>query len=340
MAAAVALLFKVLTKNDFFRINSGNIGSGGGQAYLDFRTRDVPVQAWESFFAGSAQRTVRTNGPAWTFPVLNLGTGTLQPTPVTAYQRRGPTVSITSQKLPDNSEDANRILAWRPDLTDFPEMPKSVSVAADVPDQLIDGLRVFLIRDDQNRVWAGWIKGQPDNIDDPRLLKMFSGDVAAAIIQLGGDYDIEPTDLHWPLRELGGNPRPWDDDDELETPESSISYSLQKLRRRDQAAARSVRKLYAVCQLTGPEFIFNTRKGKPYLEVHHLIPLGKGGADSPHNMIVVSAQAHKMLHYAEVSAIDLSQVQNNQLPITINGKAYTIIWHPQHAARVLAHNQP
>jgi hypothetical protein len=26
------------------------------------------------------------------------------------------------------------------------------------------------------------------------------------------------------------------------------------------------------------------------------------------------------------------------LPIKIDGKDYTITWHPQHAARVLAHN--
>jgi 5-methylcytosine-specific restriction enzyme A len=338
MANVVKVAFKTLTKNDFYRINSGGLEHGGGQAYIDFRRSDIPVEQWEEFFAGASQQTIRAQGPAWTFELRNLGIGTVQPKPVVIYQRRQASISLGSQKLPGMSQDANRLEAWRPDLTGFPGMPAGIGVATDVPDALVANLRVFIIRDDSGRFWAGWIQSGAPAVDDPRLLRMFEAD--AGMVDLDGDYLLDPAQLHWPFSELLGDQSTWDPADLLPDSEPGITYSVQKVRKRDQAAARSVRKLYDNCQISGDQFVFNNKQGKAYLEVHHLIPLGKGGADSAHNMIVVSAQIHKMLHHADVSAIDLSQITNNQLPITIGGQGYTITWHPQHAARVLAHNQP
>ncbi|EKM6788635.1 HNH endonuclease, partial [Escherichia coli] len=37
----------------------------------------------------------------------------------------------------------------------------------------------------------------------------------------------------------------------------------------------------------------------PYLEVHHVIPLSKGGADTPENCVALYPNCHKALHYAE-----------------------------------------
>ena len=84
----------------------------------------------------------------------------------------------------------------------------------------------------------------------------------------------------------------------------------------------------------GRIFIFDKRNGKPYTEAHHIIPLGMEGSDSPANIIIVSAHIHRMLHHAEVANIDLSQIKNNQLQITINGENYKITWHPEHAKLV------
>ena len=54
-----------------------------------------------------------------------------------------------------------------------------------------------------------------------------------------------------------------------------------------------------------------------------------------------------MLHYADVSEIDLSQIRTNsdggaQLKIQINGEDYSIHWHPKHAEYVArnAHEGP
>jgi 5-methylcytosine-specific restriction protein A len=336
VATVLKFAFKALTKNDFFRINSSGLARGGGQAYIDFRRRDISLDQWEAFFAGASDRTIRAQGPAWEFELRNLGLNTVQARHPIIYQRRRPTVSLGSQKLPGKSEDANRLEAWRPDLTGFPTMPAGIQDAPDVPDNIVEKLRVFIIRDDEDRFWAGWIQGDPPEVDDPRLLRLLEDE--AGIIDLAGDYLLDPTKLHWPFAELLGDQAIWDAADVLPHAEPNVTYSVQKVRKRDQAAARSVRKLYQECQISGAEFVFLNKQGKPYLEVHHLIPLGKGGADSAHNMIVVSAQIHKMLHHANVSEIDLSKIAANQLPIKIDGKDYTITWHPQHAARVLAHN--
>ncbi|NUR44969.1 MAG: hypothetical protein HOP91_02270, partial [Sphingomonas sp.] len=151
MANILKVVFKTLTKNDFFRINSAGLALGGGQAYIDFRRSDISVDRWEEFFAGASQRNMRAQGPAWTFELRNLGLATVQPKPVVIYQRRPASISLGSQKLPGNSEDANRLEAWRPDLTGFPSMPGAVAIANDVPDALVANLRIFLLRDDEDR---------------------------------------------------------------------------------------------------------------------------------------------------------------------------------------------
>ncbi len=79
--------------------------------------------------------------------------------------------------------------------------------------------------------------------------------------------------------------------------------------------------------------------GEPYIEAHHLIPLGEGGADRPENLIVVCPMLHRMLHYANVKGIDLNRIVRHDngsaaLSIHINDEEYTITWRPEHASRI------
>ena len=90
------------------------------------------------------------------------------------------------------------------------------------------------------------------------------------------------------------------------------------------------------CQVTGDKYAFKKTDGELYCEAHHLIALGTGGADSPYNIIIVSPLIHRMLHYADVSGLDLTKIVNNKLPIKINGESFTITWHSSHAAVVNA----
>ena len=101
-------------------------------------------------------------------------------------------------------------------------------------------------------------------------------------------------------------------------------------------AVKDLKALYENrCQISGEIYSFKKIDGVTYSEVHHLIPLGKGGADDPRNMIVVNPLIKRMLHYAEVTGLDFNAIQEDEdgescLEIRINGEPFTIIWHKDH----------
>lgn len=37
----------------------------------------------------------------------------------------------------------------------------------------------------------------------------------------------------------------------------------------------------------------------PYLEVHHVLPLSKGGPDTPQNCVALCPNCHRAMHYSE-----------------------------------------
>jgi 5-methylcytosine-specific restriction enzyme A len=341
MAKIQKIAFKEITGAEFLAINTKTKGSGkgGGQSYIDFHPSYIPESTWASFFSGLA--TTKNAPRGWIFDVHSLGVSEPPQSQIElSYRDKEMTrFGLRSQKHPDLSSKSRRLYAWRPQMTGFPELPQGITSVGQIPPSLLDNVRIFLIRDDEGHIWASWRRGAAPASLPAVLAPMFAE--PQGMIQVSNALDLDPGEPQWPFREpLVSDGPGWDPDDELLVPDAQITYSLQKVRARDKAAANSVRQLYTTCQISGAEFLFTTKSGRPYLEVHHLIPLGKGGADSAHNMVVVSAHVHKMLHYAEVSPIDLSQVANNQLPITIAGHSYTIKWHPQHVLRVLEHNQP
>jgi len=65
---------------------------------------------------------------------------------------------------------------------------------------------------------------------------------------------------------------------------------IVRVRQRNQRAVRDLKELYEhQCQITGDQFTFQKRDCTPYTEVHHLVPLGSGGADglTPKNCTIV-----------------------------------------------------
>ncbi len=131
-----------------------------------------------------------------------------------------------------------------------------------------------------------------------------------------------------------------DEDFESEVSEE-IKQSIVRVRRRNQRAINDLKELYLYrCQISGLQYSFNKRDGRPYVEAHHLIPLGGGGADNPYNIIIVNPLIHRMLHYANVGDVDLSQILEEEdgsasLSILINGTPYAVRWKPEHARRVI-----
>ncbi len=62
----------------------------------------------------------------------------------------------------------------------------------------------------------------------------------------------------------------------------------------------------AKCVAIRSRNILPAEKVREALEVHHIRPLSKGGADARSNMIVVSATLHTLIHADENCVIDLA----------------------------------
>ena len=73
---------------------------------------------------------------------------------------------------------------------------------------------------------------------------------------------------------------------------------IRELIKRDQRLAKDLKKTKGyTCEVCGKKSTWTTAEGIPYVEAHHLIPLGSNGSDDEHNLIVVCADCHRMLHY-------------------------------------------
>ncbi|MCX5804222.1 MAG: hypothetical protein NTU69_11960 [Proteobacteria bacterium] len=125
--------------------------------------------------------------------------------------------------------------------------------------------------------------------------------------------------------------------EELEQSDAQPDFiqRIYKIRQRNSQIVKNLKKLYkGKCQISSDNLTFKRKNGELYSEIHHLIPLGDNGSDSYANAIVVSPLIHRMLHYANVSPIDLSKIIDNKLKITINEKEYVITWHADHTKTV------
>lgn len=73
------------------------------------------------------------------------------------------------------------------------------------------------------------------------------------------------------------------------------------------------------CLLPNCKNTFLTPGGQRYIEVHHIIPLFKGGEDALWNLSVLCAHHHKMAHFAEEKTVnklqkDLLAINRERLP--------------------------
>lgn len=337
-----SIVFRRMTYADFRHINKvgGEEEGGGGQSYIDFPMADIALQKWFDFL-GKNTDVGAGNRPQWDFTVNSLGI--TSPITLRIYQRRAASVSIASQKI--HSRASNRIPSWLPD-NGFPEDYNHET----------ENLVVYIVKTIDGEYWAGWfLQNQiPANwIGNAALSRMFTQD-SAGYLKFRRKLFIETTNRTWAFHfnaATVANDIPTEEDVETELELEDTSPRLQELidththpeivnrvmriRQRNNRLVRNLKNLYGGrCQITGEQFTFVKRNGEFYSEVHHLIPLGENGSDEYANAIVVSPLIHRMLHYAEVSEINLNNIVNRQLPITINGVGYTITWHPDHVTTV------
>ena len=259
------------------------------------------------------------------------------------YQRAPTRCAVASQKI--HSTRSNRVPSWHPD-NDFPSNY----------DPQTQNLVVYIIKTLDNEFWAGWfLQNQlPANwVGNAALSTMFTDD-SAGYLKFKRKLFFETTNRVWPFHFNAlsiNNEIPTEDDVETELEYQDTSRRLQELidnnvqsefvnrvlriRQRNSKLVKKLKELYGGrCQITGVEKTFLKRNGENYSEVHHLIPLGENGSDSYANAIVVSPLIHKMLHYATVSEINLANIIDRKLQITINGENYEITWDQGHVSTV------
>lgn len=332
-----SLVFRRMTYADFRHINKigGEEQGGGGQSYIDFPVKEISLLQWHDFL-GDPTSYGAGNRPVWNFIINSLNIERSQELKI--YQRRPASVSIASQKI--HSKEANRIYAWHPQ-NGFPEDYNAET----------QNLIVYIVKTSDNHFWAGWFLQNevPESwYANSQLLQMFSE--TAGMINFRKSIFIDTKNVTWPFypdaRQIGNEIPTENDiitDFELEDTSSTLQELIDSktkpeivsrvlnIRQRNTTLVKRLKKLYSGrCQITGETFTFKKTDGDFYCELHHLIPLGEDGSDSYANAIVISPLIHRMLHYAEVSEINLNNIEDGKLPITINGVEYVITWHAEH----------
>jgi 5-methylcytosine-specific restriction enzyme A len=335
-----AIVFRRLTFADFSHINKSGSAydKGGGQSYIDFPTKNVSLADW-SFLLGEATGMAKDR-PFWEVNMNSLGLDASILLKI--YNRRSASVCITAQKL--DSSKSNRVPAWHPKYG-FPRTDYDANNL---------NLVIYIVKTYDDDLWAGWFlkKDKPKNwFINAQLERLFEDD-SAGFIKIKGKLFIDTDNSEWAFYR---NPNDIKHQklDEKDIEEDALYEDISeklgvlmptkpeeikfvervlKIRKRNTQIVKQLKQLYGnKCQLTGEAFTFEKKNGDLYSEVHHLIPLGEAGSDNYANMVVISPLIHRMLHYATVSPIDLSQIKNNELPITINGKGFTITWHREHS---------
>ncbi|WP_440970065.1 HNH endonuclease [Peribacillus frigoritolerans] len=78
-------------------------------------------------------------------------------------------------------------------------------------------------------------------------------------------------------------------------------YTTSKTFERDPYVSEYVKlRAQGICDLCGNPAPFKDKKGRPYLESHHVIWLSKGGEDTIYNTVAVDPSCHRKLHVLEL----------------------------------------
>ncbi|MCC4783105.1 HNH endonuclease [Vibrio lentus] len=75
---------------------------------------------------------------------------------------------------------------------------------------------------------------------------------------------------------------------------TTISYA-----RSPEVKAWVLNRANGVCECCNQEAPFETEEGRPFLEVHHIIPLVDNGADTVENCAGICPNCHRMLHFGK-----------------------------------------
>lgn len=95
-----------------------------------------------------------------------------------------------------------------------------------------------------------------------------------------------------------GGPDHFDEDVAPSVPPEKRRYVRDIYLRNQRLAVRLKKARNFTCERCGLRPTWSTIKGTPYVEAHHIVPLGESGFDDERNLIVVCADCHRFLHHA------------------------------------------
>jgi 5-methylcytosine-specific restriction protein A len=93
---------------------------------------------------------------------------------------------------------------------------------------------------------------------------------------------------------------------------SMLIASVTQYRRDPAVKAWTLQNAKGRCECCNTSAPFVDAAGMPYLEVHHVLPLAEGGADTVSNAVAVCPNCHRALHYGQAKA-ELAQQLRQRL---------------------------
>lgn len=84
---------------------------------------------------------------------------------------------------------------------------------------------------------------------------------------------------------------------------SKVSTSSERYVRDPEVIAWVLAEAAGVCENCGNPAPFKRPNGEPFLEVHHVRPLGEGGPDTTENATACCPNCHRRLHFDEVKDV-------------------------------------
>jgi hypothetical protein len=92
----------------------------------------------------------------------------------------------------------------------------------------------------------------------------------------------------------------------IESPKEILTNASSASNRLDIIRTYALSRARGKCESCENDAPFLKRNGQPYLEVHHIIELSKGGSDSPKNVAAICPNCHANISYG-VDAISLNK---------------------------------
>lgn len=75
--------------------------------------------------------------------------------------------------------------------------------------------------------------------------------------------------------------------------------SVEQFERDTKVVAFAEKRANGICELCRQPAPFVTFTGRPFLEIHHIVPLGDGGKDVVENVAALCPNCHRMCHFGE-----------------------------------------